>query len=456
MKKQNIILFSLLALVFFVGPISALGAGSACMDSMKIDPKDKVKLQTALDECNKEIAEQDALVKAKQKERTSLESDVAVLNAQIAKAKLLIKARDLAIGKLQDDIVQKTVTIGSLTEKIEREKNSVAQLLRKTNEIDQSSLVEVILTKKNLSDFFLDIDSFNSIKGALRDSLVSIAEAKDLTEKEKTELEERRQKEADAKAEIETQRRAVQKNETVKKELLTITKNKEKEYQKVLAERKQRASEISAVLFALRDSKEIPFGQALIYAQSASEKTGVRPAFILAILQQETNLGKNQGSCYLRDRETGAGVGSRTGTVLSRVMNPTRDVPAFVTITSELGIDPYNTLVSCPQEVGWGGAMGPSQFIPSTWLGIRNSVAKMLGKTTVNPWNAQDAFMASAIFLRDLGAAKGGYSAERDAACRYFSGKVCSKSSWATTYGNSVITRATNIQENMIDVIQGT
>jgi hypothetical protein len=158
----------------------------------------------------------------------------------------------------------------------------------------------------------------------------------------------------------------------------------------------------------------------------------------------------------LRNNSNGDGAGSRTGTIYRKVMNPTRDVPPFLIITGELGLDPHNTLVSCPQSVGWGGAMGPAQFIPSTWMIVRDKVASYLGKSTTNPWDPIDAFMASSIYLADLGAGKGGYSAERNAACRYFSGSACSKSSLIAGYGDSVIVKATNIQENMIDVIQGT
>ncbi|MBI2121023.1 MAG: lytic murein transglycosylase [Parcubacteria group bacterium] len=428
--------------------VSAQSAANAQADAHKAE------LEANLAELEKEIAEKNLLLQGKQKERVSLERDVAILETQITKAKLLIKTRDITISKLGGDITNKTIVIDDLSKKIGREQESLAQLLRKTNEVDQSSVVEMLLSKKNLSDFFLDIDSFTSIKGALRDSLLAIAEAKGQTEEEKAALEESRRKEADAKADLEAQKRAVQKNEGEKNKLLSITKNKEKEYKKVLDERKARAAEIRAALFALRDSGEIPFGRAYEYALVASQKTGVRPAFILAIFSQESSFGKNQGSCYLKDSSTGGGVGANTGRAFAKVMHPTRDVPPFLELTRALGRDPFATRVSCPQEVGWGGAMGPAQFIPSTWVGLQDTIAAALGVSQTDPWNPRDAFMAAALYLRDLGAAGGGYSNERDAACRYFSGSKCSKSSFVAGYGNSVIAKATNIQENMIDPLQ--
>lgn len=456
MRKLYFPLYFFVLLFVFLGAKSVLFAQTAPSSFALQAQTDaqKAVLQSSLDELEKEIAAQDVLLRGKQKERVSVERDVAILEAQIKKAKLLIQARDMAIGKLGGDITQKTITIDELTKKIDREKESIAQLLRKTDEVDQSSVVEVVLSKKNLSDFFIDLDSFTAIKGALKDSLTSIAQAKGQTEEEKAALEESRRKEADTKAELEAGKRAVQKNEGEKKQLLSITKNKEKEYKKVLDERKRRAAEIRAALFALRDSGEIPFGKAYEYALTASQKTGVRPAFILAIFSQESSFGKDIGSCYLKNTATGAGVGANTGRAFSKVMNPSRDVPRFLEIVGALGGDPLNTRVSCPQEVGWGGAMGPAQFIPSTWVLYSSNIAASLGKSTADPWNPRDAFMAAALLLSDNGASGGGYSAERDAACKYFSGSKCSRSSWAASYGSSVIAKATNIQENMIDPLQ--
>lgn len=448
-------IYSLFFILLLAG-ILAAGKSTDIFAESAPPPGDaqRAALEANLAELEKEIAAQNTLLQGKQKERVSIERDIAILETQIKKAKLLIKARDMAIAEIGGDINKKTVVISDLTKKIDREKESLSQLLRKTNEVDQSSAVEMVLSRKNLSDFFIDLDTFTSIKGALRDSLLAIAEAKGQTEEEKAALEESRRKEADAKAELEAQKRAVQKNDAEKNKLLSITKNKEKEYKKVLDERKARAAEIRAALFALRDSGEIPFGRAYEYALTASQKTGVRPAFILAIFSQESSFGKNQGSCYLKDTPTGGGVGANTGRAFAKVMHPTRDVPPFLDITRALGRDPLNTRVSCPQEVGWGGAMGPAQFIPSTWVGLQDSIAAALGVSQTDPWNPRDAFMAAALYLRDLGAAGGGYSNERDAACRYFSGSKCSRSSFVAGYGNSVIAKATNIQENMIDPLQ--
>jgi membrane-bound lytic murein transglycosylase B len=142
----------------------------------------------------------------------------------------------------------------------------------------------------------------------------------------------------------------------------------------------------------------------------------------LAVITQESNLGKNIGQCYLRNTTTGSGVNS-SGKTIANIMKPTRDVTPFLTITKELGRDPYNTPVSCPMSFGYGGAMGPAQFIPSTWMLYRDRIQTLTGEPG-DPWDIYDAFLASALYLADSGAKAQTYNAEWKAAMIYFSGST--------------------------------
>ena len=98
--------------------------------------------------------------------------------------------------------------------------------------------------------------------------------------------------------------------------------------------------------------------------------------------------------------------------------------------------------------------MGPAQFIASTWILFKDRVASALGISgEPNPWKPLDSFMAAGIYLSDLGANEG-YSAEKNAACKYYSGGSCRSSNGSTSYGNSVMALADSIQSTMIDPLQ--
>ncbi|HLP43814.1 MAG TPA: lytic murein transglycosylase, partial [Candidatus Nanoarchaeia archaeon] len=213
---------------------------------------------------------------------------------------------------------------------------------------------------------------------------------------------------------------------------------------------------IRSALFALRDSAAIPFGKALTFANEVHEATGIRPAFLLAILTQETNLGANVGTCNRPgDPEEKQWRAIMPGPADIAAKKSRRDdESAFLRITDALGFDPDSMPLSCPWKGGWGGAMGPSQFIPTTWEAYQTKVANALGKSVVNPWEPEDAFMASGIYLSELGAGAATYTAERTAALRYYAG-----GNWANPanafYGDQVMAKAASIQTNMIDPLQG-
>ena len=231
-------------------------------------------------------------------------------------------------------------------------------------------------------------------------------------------------------------------------DFLKMTVAEHQEYLRKKANVERAAAEIRARLFELIDIPEAPtFGEALELAEWVEQKIGIRPAFLLAIITQESALGRNVGRCHLVNFETGESVHINTGARMRRGMAPgpphhsTRnDVAHFLNITRELGRNPNQTLISCPMAVGWGGAMGPAQFIPSTWMSRRPRLEPFV-QGTPDPWNIRHAFLASALYLRDLG----GLNNERTAALRYFAG-----GNWANPanafYGNQVVQRINCLQ----------
>ncbi|MDQ5971730.1 MAG: 2 protein [Patescibacteria group bacterium] len=468
--KRSIVFSFILILTFGFNPL----VFAVENQQLQMAQSDKAKLEAELSNLEREIAQKQKELEGQKGQSVSLSRDISILTTEINKSKLNIQAKNLTIKKLGGEIVDKNKKIQSLTEKIELEKQSLAQLIRKDRELDDMQILSLALSRTSISEMYGDVQNFSSIKNAVKNSVDAIRGVRTETQTEKKTLEEKKNKETDVKVQLENEKKRVEQNEADKKKLLSISKNKESEYQKVLADKAKRKAQILSALFNLRDTGAIPFGRALDYANEASKVTGVRPAFILAILTQESNLGTDQGSCLVTDMKTGEGMSSRTKKVFKNVMAPMRfnnvdkgDIKYFLQITSELGRDPYKTLISCPiGGVGWGGAMGPSQFIPSTWVGMRGKVAKALGKTSADPWIARDAFFASAIFLGDLGASSGGYTAEWNAACKYYSGGKCptvlktdtenekKRKSNIIAYGNQVMARITKIQTTMIDPLQ--
>jgi membrane-bound lytic murein transglycosylase B len=412
------------AFLILLGSFFPIHAQTSAVCNDAVAGKTEAQLKADLALCNAEIAKWQAILSGTRQEITTIDGDVKALTAKIRAAEATIKAKNIAISQLSKDIDLHSQKIDELGGLINEGKESLAQLIRRTNEIDEYSLAEVVLDSKNLSEFFIDLDTFLSIQRDLEVHFDNVRRRIQETEDERNRLSEVQNQEMDAKYDIETQKKRIAQTEQEKKRLLAATKLEANSYEQIVADRQAKANRINTALFRLRgiDGGGIPFKDALAYAKEASRHTGVRPAFILGILRQESNLGVNVGQCLLVNKKTGAGKGKNTGTPFANVMKPDRDIAYFLDLMSRLGRDPFGMPVSCPQSVGYGGAMGPTQFIPSTWRNYEGRIAQAFGVATGDPWNPEHAIMATALFLQDLGAGRGGYSAEREAAGRYYAG----------------------------------
>ena len=395
----------------------------------------RAELEGQLAELQKEIDAQQQILQNKQRESVSLERDIAILNAKIDSAKLSIKARALVIENLNQDIGNKEKTIDGLSAKIDRELASLADLLRKTRELDNFSIAEFALSGSDLSAFFEDLDAFQTIKASLAQSFDELRSTKITTEEEKGSLESKVKEENDLKKIQELEKKRIEQQEAEKKDVLKISRGVESVYQKIIKDKEKSAAQIRAELFALRGSAAIPFEKAYEYATLVSQKTGVRAALILGIIAEESNLGENVG----------------TGNWKVDMKAP-RDTVPFLDITSRLGLNPDAMPVSKKPWYGYGGAMGPAQFIPSTWILYEDRIATATGHNPPNPWLPEDAFMATGLLMADNGADKKTYAAERLAALRYLAGWTNANKSAYAFYGNDVMDLAAKYQRQ-IDIL---
>ena len=448
MKRNTVIAFFVFVVFFTLGTPKVTFAFDCVVDLN--DNSTYAQKQTCQNELNQLLAQVAALqnqLADQAKQTGTITGDLNFLTGQINTLTKKIKARTLAIATLKVSINEKSAKIQTLSNKIDSEKESLGQLLRNTNEADNENIVHLVFSDQTLSEFYSDLESYASIKEAIKNSVEAITGIKAQTEVQKADLQKQQDAENDAKIKLQNAQKQVAQTQAQKKQLLAVSKQKEAAYKQVIADRQKRVADIKARLFNLAGGSEpIRFDVALAYAEQASAKTGIDPAFLLAILTQESNLGSNVGKCYLTDSNSGAGVSVASGKIWSNLMHPTRDVPPFLEITGALGFNAYKTSVSCPIAgvKGYGGAMGPAQFIPSTWKLFEKRISTMTGSSITNPWAPTDAFTASALYLTDLGAVGTSTTAQKRAACSYYGSKGTT-----CAYARSVISLKTKIQSDI-------
>lgn len=355
-------------------------------------------------------------IKEKQEKTKTLKRELAIIEERIEKIKLQIRETEVFIEELTLAIKIKIKEIETRVLQMAHQKILLTQYLRLLYEYDQESILETILKEEKLSSFFERVNSMEKIQGDIQEALHRIAILKEELESQKQELERKKEEQSKLRIMQELQKESLEEQKSQGKQLLVITRGQEERFQKLLTQTKELYSRISSQIFILQSLGDpISFDEAVEEAEFASSLTGVRPSFLLGVLKVESNLGTNVGSGNWR-----------------KDMSPSQ-WKDFFEICKELDFEPSSMPVSKKPVYyeGWGGAMGPAQFMPRTWQGYKKKVAELTGASPANPWDLRDAMLAMALKLAGVsGVTKKDPDAEYKAAGLYFAGSNWKRFTW--------------------------
>jgi len=391
-----------LVAVLFLTPFLSLAVSEECV-IVNIEGKTDEELKAISEQCEREVQEQKALLDLKQRESVTIERDIAIIDNKIKETDLTIRTAQVKIYQIGKEIENKEGEIISLSEKMENVAGHLATLIKKTNELDSFSFLEALLSQETISNFFVDIDDYSVIKRDLNKALFDLRDVQDQTLLAKETLREKEMNERGLKLTKESEQKKQIFYKEDKSNLLSFNRDQEAEYQSIIAEKERVKTAITNRLFRTVGGTELTFGEALKLVQFYEEKIGVEAALTLSILSQESGIdgmiGKNLGKCTYNQFAD-----NKAGTVMSNSQKT-----SFLRIIEDLGMDPNTTPVSCPiaSDGAYGGAMGPSQFMPTTWwdintgYGYKKRVGKVLGTSSPSPFRNLDAFTGTALYLSD-------------------------------------------------------
>ena len=393
------------------------------------------ELERQKEEYEREILEKQGAAK-------TLQNEIFIFDTRIKQLQLEIRTLDLAIQKTGLEIDETVKSIDEALSKIEKIKRSLGEFLRLVYQSDQENLFEILLKNRDLSDFFGNLESIRDSQEKAQFTIKELKQLKTELEQRQDQLGQRRTEQVGLRNIQEIQKREVDSRKKEKDNILKVTKGEEKKFQQLAKQTDQDIEKIrNQIRFLLEQG--ITLEEALKFGQLAAIRVGIRPAFLLAILDVESGLGRNVGTgnwlddmynCYKR-----RGKPTRAETEKS----------AFFAVIGKLGLSSDSVKVSRAPNYGCGGALGPAQFIPSTWLIYEAEVARLTGHNPPNPWSIEDAFMAAAVYLANSGATSQNQTAEIKAANAYLSGKANCRQSICRYYSNLVLQKAGQIEKDL-------
>ena len=206
-----------------------------------------------IQELEEEIARFQNEIEKTGKDADSLKKQISVINSTISKlskdisvAQRKIEAAELNLQKLGIEISAQESNIGELG-------GGLAEMVRGLYELESKSLIEVLLAKSSISDFFQDIDYMQDLSSKMRVKLAEFKEAKVQLESEKTAEESVKKELVELGLELKERRNIEQGAKGQKVIILKETKNKETEYQRIL---KEREAQREAVLNEIQEIED--------------------------------------------------------------------------------------------------------------------------------------------------------------------------------------------------------
>ena len=152
------------------------------------------------------------------------------LGASIAVTQNKINETNLTIQNLSSDINNKENSIQNNIDSIKLE-------IKNTNELEQNSLIENMLSQNDFTSIWNDIDNIATVRESILTDTVKLKQAKGELEDTRTQTLVAKTQLTQLKSELSDQQKIVIQNINEKNQLLKQTKNSETNYQKLLKDR---------------------------------------------------------------------------------------------------------------------------------------------------------------------------------------------------------------------------
>lgn len=419
MKK--IVLFLGAVILLLSGPLALLAATGEDLD---IKRRQLQELQVQLRLYQEQLRETERRGGQVQKQITTLEQDITATNRAIS-------ALESEIKKVSSSLKETTVKISNETARFQRGQRQLAETLRLLSSVSTTPFIVRLFQPGGLTQWLLDRKTLGELQIRLAENLKTVRASREKLEILQDDLEVKSRELATTQGLKEIAARQLAEQKKKKQSDLKTIKAEAQRFKSLADLSSQQVAALQQEISGLQKSG-ISLEQAIRLGLSAGNRTGVRPALLLGVLEVETRLGQFLGTGNWRED-----------------MHP-RDHEAFFTITKKLGLNPDTQPVSKKPSYGWGGAMGPAQFLPKTWLGYEVNIAKLTGHEPPSPWDPEDAFTAAGLFLKARGAKIGDLESERRAVKSYISGDPNCSKSICNYYADLVMSKALHIEQQLL------
>ncbi len=219
-------------------------------DDLQNQIKDK---QTQIQELEKQIADYQAKVKSSQGQGATLKLQIAKMETQIAALEAQIKLTRTKISQTNLKIQGLTSDIQTQSIELERQKTNLGQILRTIDEYDQEDPFSLVMKNQNFSDFLNQVEYANGLQNAVQSKVTEITSIKADLEKQKTDFVDQKNQLEGLNTQLKGKNLALDDQKDQKQDLLTTTKNQEKQYQTMVSDLQKKRDQIENEIFQIEE-----------------------------------------------------------------------------------------------------------------------------------------------------------------------------------------------------------
>lgn len=381
----------------------------------------------------------------------TLAKELESLDAEINSSQKNLDETIQDINSIQAELSQTREYITTLEQTIFAQKALIKEYISSLYTQKDVSLFEVVLSEDQLSELLGSVQKTGVMQDSITESISLIQAKEKEIVSEKQHLFDKEEELIALRQSQEQQKNLLEQTQSDKETLFAQTKGEQSEYEALLKQSFATKQNLLNSIKVLGGSDGRPGAISLEEAYAMAVRNAarfgnkIRPEYMVGILKIESGLGGNVGRSFYKDSLSGCAAREGNDSPNNRKRVYAAEEAAFEKITASLGLPLTQPVSGCPYPKyrGTGGAMGPAQFMPNTWLGYEARLRELKGGP-VSPWNIEDAMLAMALKLlgRNEQAIAGNEELERRAALCYLGG--CNGNMW---YADRVLAEAIRTKE---------
>jgi len=188
-----------------------------------------------LSDIEAEIAAYEAALQEVGAEKNTLQKAINQLDLERRKVQADISYTSNKITSTDLEINKLTLEIGVAEQDISENMAAISEIMRRLNENDQEAFIELLLRHDNISEFWNEVETLETVKNSMRERVVQLSDLRDELNDKRDQNTDRRADLSALKDQYSDQNTILYNNQIDKEDLLAVTKNEESSYQNLLA-----------------------------------------------------------------------------------------------------------------------------------------------------------------------------------------------------------------------------